>query len=66
MLNFSCSLDEEVLHITGSLIPTHTGCVRWLSKHGVEGGQQINRFVSSQHYLHLPLLHCQFSNTFVQ
>lgn len=30
------SLDEEVLHITGSLIPTHTGCVSWLSKHAVE------------------------------
>lgn len=34
------SLNEEILHISGSLVPTHTGCVRWLSKHGVEDGSQ--------------------------
>ncbi|CAA7410367.1 unnamed protein product [Spirodela intermedia] len=28
------SFDEEILHISGSLIPAHTGCLRWLSKHG--------------------------------
>lgn len=24
--------DEEILHISGSLVPTHTGCVRWLER----------------------------------
>ena len=27
-----CSLDEEVLHMSGSLIPAHTGSIRWLGK----------------------------------
>ncbi|KAK6115760.1 hypothetical protein DH2020_008029 [Rehmannia glutinosa] len=26
------SFDEEVLHISGSLLADHTGCVRWLDK----------------------------------
>ncbi|XP_021902619.1 uncharacterized protein LOC110818161 isoform X2 [Carica papaya] len=26
------SLDEEIMHIYGSLVPEHTGCVRWLTK----------------------------------
>lgn len=28
----SFSFDEEILHISGSLIPAHTGSVRWLDK----------------------------------
>lgn len=28
-----CSLDEETLHITGSLIPAHTGSISWLDKY---------------------------------
>jgi len=27
------SFDEELLHISGSLVPTNTGSVRWLAKH---------------------------------
>ncbi|XP_078428481.1 DNA-directed RNA polymerase isoform X2 [Wolffia australiana] len=26
------SFDEEILHISGSLLPPHTGCISWLSK----------------------------------
>ncbi|KAK1322096.1 hypothetical protein QJS10_CPA03g02159 [Acorus calamus] len=33
------SLDEEMLHISGSLIPANTGCIRWLSKHVDEDSQ---------------------------
>ncbi|KAJ6794700.1 Uncharacterized protein M6B38_230240 [Iris pallida] len=37
MIRFSVkSLDEEILHVSGSLVPPHTGCIRWLLKHGVE------------------------------
>ncbi|PSS17162.1 DNA-directed RNA polymerase I subunit RPA43 [Actinidia chinensis var. chinensis] len=28
------SFDEEILHISGSLVPPHTGSVRWLDKNG--------------------------------
>ncbi|KAL3505380.1 hypothetical protein ACH5RR_035221 [Cinchona calisaya] len=27
------SFDEEILHISGSLLPAHTGCVKWLERH---------------------------------
>ncbi|XP_062165510.1 uncharacterized protein LOC133872023 [Alnus glutinosa] len=27
------SFDEEILHISGSLVPTNTGSIRWLAKH---------------------------------
>ncbi|CAL9176208.1 uncharacterized protein LOC135673656 [Musa acuminata AAA Group] len=37
------SLDEEILHISGSLVPPHTGCIRWLSRHGVEDGSHPDR-----------------------
>lgn len=37
------SFDEEMLHISGSLVPPHTGSVPWLSKHGVEDGSHIDR-----------------------
>ncbi|OVA12630.1 hypothetical protein BVC80_9015g36 [Macleaya cordata] len=33
------SLDEEILHISGSLIPSHTGSIDWLDKHTEEGSQ---------------------------
>ncbi|KAF8411997.1 hypothetical protein HHK36_004556 [Tetracentron sinense] len=33
------SLDEEILHISGSLIPAQTGSIRWLDKHVEEGSQ---------------------------
>lgn len=42
----SYSLDEEILHISGSLVPPHTGCIRWLSRHGVEDGSHPDRFDS--------------------
>ncbi|KAG6524400.1 probable DNA-directed RNA polymerase I subunit RPA43 [Zingiber officinale] len=32
------SFDEEILHISGSLLPSNTGCIQWLSKHGTEDG----------------------------
>ncbi|ONK59119.1 uncharacterized protein A4U43_C08F3160 [Asparagus officinalis] len=37
------SLDEEILHISGSLIPAHTGCLYWLAKHATEDGPQVDR-----------------------
>lgn len=37
------SLDEEVLHLSGSLNPRHTGCINWLSKHNLESDPQIDR-----------------------
>ncbi|XP_072988794.1 DNA-directed RNA polymerase I subunit rpa43 isoform X1 [Typha latifolia] len=39
------SVDEEILHLSGSLIPSNTGCIRWLSKHGGDGASQINRSI---------------------
>ncbi|XP_038898978.1 uncharacterized protein LOC120086413 isoform X3 [Benincasa hispida] len=31
------SFDEEILHIAGSLVPSHTGSIHWLEKNSVEG-----------------------------
>lgn len=31
-----CSLDEEIIHISGSLAATGTGSVKWLEKRNVE------------------------------
>ncbi|XP_017702024.2 uncharacterized protein LOC103722595 isoform X2 [Phoenix dactylifera] len=42
------SLDEEILHISGSLMPSQTGCIRWLSKHGAEDEPEINRSLKRQ------------------
>ncbi|CAI9115724.1 OLC1v1016710C1 [Oldenlandia corymbosa var. corymbosa] len=33
------SFDEEIIHISGSLLPVHTGCVKWLEKHVEELSQ---------------------------
>lgn len=33
------SLDEEILHISGSLIPVNTGSIRWLEKHSRDESQ---------------------------
>ncbi|KAI3989084.1 hypothetical protein MKX01_033120 [Papaver californicum] len=33
------SFDEEILHISGSLVPSHTGSIDWLDKHAEEGSQ---------------------------
>lgn len=36
-LRFSVkSFDEERLHISGSLVPAQTGCIRWLERHSEE------------------------------
>jgi hypothetical protein len=35
-------LDEEILHISGSLIPANTGSVHWLDKYFVDAA--IDRF----------------------
>ncbi|XP_058098800.1 uncharacterized protein LOC131243446 [Magnolia sinica] len=37
------SFDEEILHISGSLIPANTGCIRWLYEHATEEGSQMDR-----------------------
>ncbi|XP_077220926.1 DNA-directed RNA polymerase isoform X2 [Tasmannia lanceolata] len=42
------SFDEEILHISGSLIPTHTGCIRWLHKHATEEGSLMDRSAKEQ------------------
>ncbi|XP_026432686.1 uncharacterized protein LOC113330038 isoform X2 [Papaver somniferum] len=41
------SFDEEILHISGSLIPSHTGNVDWLDKH-VEEGSQSERSIKRE------------------
>ncbi|CDP07419.1 unnamed protein product [Coffea canephora] len=33
------SFDEEILHVSGSLLPAHTGCVKWLERHLEEWSQ---------------------------
>ncbi|XXG66111.1 hypothetical protein AAC387_Pa05g3655 [Persea americana] len=42
------SFDEEILHISGSLIPPHTGCIRWLYRHTIEEGSQLDRSLKKQ------------------
>ncbi|KAJ6681062.1 DNA-DIRECTED RNA polymerase I SUBUNIT RPA43 [Salix koriyanagi] len=37
------SLDEEILHISGSLIPTNTGSVHWLDKYFVDAATDSNK-----------------------
>lgn len=36
------SFDEEILHISGSLLPAHTGNIQWLDKN-LEDGSHIDR-----------------------
>nr|CAD1827715.1 unnamed protein product [Ananas comosus var. bracteatus] len=46
MIRFAVkSVDEEIVHISGSLIPPQTGCIRWLSnhKHSADAVSQTNR-----------------------
>jgi hypothetical protein len=41
---FNHSVDTEMnCHITGSLIPPHTGSMHWLSAHDAEYASEINR-----------------------
>lgn len=37
------SLDEEILHISGSLIPANTGSVHWLDKYFVDAATDSNK-----------------------
>lgn len=37
------SMDEEMLHISGSLVPPNTGCIYWLSRCEVDDGSQKGR-----------------------
>ncbi|KAG6785694.1 hypothetical protein POTOM_007271 [Populus tomentosa] len=37
------SLDEEILHISGSLIPANTGSVHWLDKYYADAGTDSNK-----------------------
>jgi hypothetical protein len=44
LLMFNRRVDTEMnCHITGSLIPPHTGSMRWLSVHDAEYAAEINR-----------------------
>lgn len=44
LLMFNHRVDTEMnCHITGSLIPPHTGCMRWLSVHDTEYASEIKR-----------------------
>ncbi|KAA0063270.1 putative DNA-directed RNA polymerase I subunit RPA43 [Cucumis melo var. makuwa] len=36
------SFDEEILHISGSLVPSHTGSIHWLEKNSVEGSVSMS------------------------
>ncbi|XP_010271411.1 PREDICTED: probable DNA-directed RNA polymerase I subunit RPA43 [Nelumbo nucifera] len=48
MITFSVkSFDEEILHISGSLIPENTGSTKWLHKH-VEEGSIVERSIKKQ------------------
>jgi hypothetical protein len=38
-----CSFDEEILHISGSIVPTNIRSIRWLAKH-MEDVPPIDRF----------------------
>ncbi|XP_026429830.1 probable DNA-directed RNA polymerase I subunit RPA43 isoform X1 [Papaver somniferum] len=42
------SFDEEILHISGSLIPSHTGGVDWLDKNAEEGSQSESRSIKRE------------------
>ncbi|XP_008466500.2 uncharacterized protein LOC103503892 isoform X2 [Cucumis melo] len=37
------SFDEEILHISGSLVPSHTGSIHWLEKNSVEGSVSMSK-----------------------
>ncbi|GFP95288.1 probable DNA-directed RNA polymerase i subunit rpa43 [Phtheirospermum japonicum] len=43
------SFDEEILHISGSLVDNRTGCARWLDKN-VDEWSQVDRLTFSQLY----------------
>jgi len=44
LLIFNHRVDTEMnCHITGSLIPPHTGCMRWLSVHDTEYASELKR-----------------------
>uniref|UniRef100_A0A1D1Z4F6 DNA-directed RNA polymerase subunit n=1 Tax=Anthurium amnicola TaxID=1678845 RepID=A0A1D1Z4F6_9ARAE len=36
------SFDEEILHVSGSLIPPDTGCICWLSKHEIGEDSKVD------------------------
>ena len=42
LFNF-CSFNEEIVHISGSLVPVHTGSIHWLAKH-LEDDTATDRF----------------------
>ncbi|XP_020577078.1 uncharacterized protein LOC110022465 [Phalaenopsis equestris] len=42
-------MDEEMLHISGSLVPPNTGCIHWLSKHEVYEAPQKERSIKRNH-----------------
>ncbi|XP_039137615.1 probable DNA-directed RNA polymerase I subunit RPA43 isoform X3 [Dioscorea cayenensis subsp. rotundata] len=37
------SLDVDILHVNGSLIPSNTGCIHWLSRYGTEDISETDR-----------------------
>lgn len=44
------SFDEEILHLSGSLLPAHTGCIRWLYKHATEAGSPMDGSFKKQRH----------------
>nr|CAD1844808.1 unnamed protein product [Ananas comosus var. bracteatus] len=57
MIQFAVkSVDEEIGHISGSLIPPQTGCVHWLSKHSADAVSQTNSEAESfEEFLFSPI-----------
>ncbi|XP_071720303.1 DNA-directed RNA polymerase I subunit rpa43 [Rutidosis leptorrhynchoides] len=43
------SFDEEILHISGSLLPSHTGSISWLDKHSEEAHTESNTKKRKEH-----------------
>lgn len=52
----SCSLDEEILHISGSLIPVNTGSIRWLEKHSRDESQARRYLLRFPELILLPVI----------
>jgi hypothetical protein len=57
LLMVNCRVDTEMnCHITGSLIPPHTGSMKWLSVHDGEYASELVRSGYTNIYLHVTAL----------
>lgn len=53
---FNYRVDTEMnCHITGSLIPPHTGCMRWLSVHDPKYASELKRSGYTNSYFHVTI-----------